>query len=57
MHHATACLASPFPARQLVLLHGSDAAKTWLPRHLQPRHLEGTYIGKASELRVGAKVG
>jgi hypothetical protein len=37
---------------RLVLLHVADSAKTYLPRHLQPRHLENTYTSKAFDLRV-----
>ncbi|GBF87382.1 flagellar associated protein [Raphidocelis subcapitata] len=40
---------------KIVLLHVSDASKTWLPRHLTPRQLETTYLGKASELHVRAE--
>jgi hypothetical protein len=38
---------------QLVLLHVGDGSKaSWLPRHLTPRYLENTYVGKAADLHV-----
>lgn len=38
---------------RLVILHVSDSSKKYLPRHLQPKHLENTYTSKAFDLRVG----
>lgn len=47
------------PARgdRLIALHVSDSGKTFLPRHLQPKHLEGAYMNKATALKVGGWVG
>ncbi|KAI8463926.1 MAG: hypothetical protein J3K34DRAFT_474767 [Monoraphidium minutum] len=45
--------APPVPA--LVLLHVSDATKTWLPRSLQPRYLEASYTDKAARLHARAE--
>lgn len=37
---------------RLVILHVADSSKKYLPRHLQPKHLENTYTSKAFDFRV-----
>jgi hypothetical protein len=50
---ATACgFYNAARGDKLVILHVSDSSKTFLPRHLQPKHLESQYVDKAHSLRV-----
>lgn len=49
-----ALLVRPKRGDRLLLLHVSDGAKAYLPRHLQPRHLSDAYTAKSSALRVPA---
>jgi hypothetical protein len=49
----TACeYCVPRRGDKLVILHVSDSTKKDLPRHLQPTHLQNTYLAKAAEFRV-----
>jgi hypothetical protein len=50
---ATACgFYNAARGDRLVILHVSDSSKTFLPRHLQPKHLESQYVDKAHSLKV-----
>jgi hypothetical protein len=55
---ATACaFYNAARGDRLVILHVSDSTKTFLPRHLQPKHLESQYVDKAHSLKVGVQPG
>lgn len=48
-----ACLlVQPMRGDKLIILHVSDSSKTFLPRHLEPKHLGNLYTSKAFDFRV-----
>ncbi|WIA39336.1 hypothetical protein OEZ86_005448 [Tetradesmus obliquus] len=52
---ATACgFYNAARGDRLVILHVSDSSKAFLPRHLQPKHLESQYVDKAHSLKARA---
>ncbi|KAF6255956.1 universal stress protein family-domain-containing protein [Scenedesmus sp. NREL 46B-D3] len=53
---ATACgFYNAARGDRLVILHVSDSTKTFLPRHLQPKHLESQYVEKGRSLKARAE--